>query len=984
MIAGIVFLAQATKKRAAAARKKAPARKATANSSKASGRVTSSRVTASRRSAKSGSRAKGKKAAVKQTAAARNRAAATASLANTQALGHMGRLFREIGAIVCAFAAITAVLSLTSFAINDPGWSSTGVGGNIQNSVGRVGAWFADVTFSLFGFMAYLIPVILGVSGWLLFRDHRKQPGTYRPFVFVRIIGVALMLLSASGLADLHFNVPEGSLPPNIFGGGILGTAVAWRLVSFMHHLGTTLLLLTVFFSSMTLAFGTSWMQLIETIGGLVVGSFEKLSSGFLSLFENQREQAKIKAADKAREQRLQSMYSDADQPVARQASQSLWERLGGPAKVPDLDPLLDIDADNPPQTGLAAALAMAREKARTSADLAQNAARDAATQIGNARAGSNRVDAMGDAIDDALLMDDSDDTARIDSAAAAALDNFDETGAESIILGKPKAKVTEPESPPEHINVLPAIDPTARKKKIAIKPRISEQKQTKLFLDVPDSDLPPLSLLDAPEPQRPGFSDSDLEALSRLLEEKLAEFRITVEVVAVHPGPVITRFEMQLAPGIKASRITGLSQDIARSMSLVSVRVVEVIAGKSTIGIEVPNDHREIVQLTEMLQSREYIEKQSPLTLALGKDISGQSVTADLGRMPHLLVAGTTGSGKSVAVNSMLISLLYKATAKDVRLILIDPKMLELNVYDGIPHLLAPVVTDMKEAANALRWCVGEMERRYTVMAALKVRNIAGYNKKVNEAIKAGKPLVDPLYQAELSLTPTAAPPTLEPMPFIVVVVDEFADMMMQVGKKAEELIARIAQKARAAGIHLILATQRPSVDVITGLIKANVPTRIAFQVSSKIDSRTILDQGGAESLLGNGDMLYLPPGTALPVRVHGAFVDDHEVQNVIAHIKQTGEPNYIEEILQENTAMIPGLSGGEAEGGGGEADVLYDQAVSIVLESRKASISYVQRRLKIGYNRAARMVEEMEAAGVVSQVTSSGTREVIAPPPG
>ena len=975
-------MAQATKKRAAAARKKAPARKKTAASSKSAGRVVSTRATASRRTATTGSRTKGK-AAGKQTAAARNRAAATASLANTQALGHMGRLFREVGAIVCAFAAITAVLSLTSFDINDPGWSSTGVGENIQNSVGRVGAWFADVTFSLFGFMAYLIPVVIGISGWLLFRDHRRQPGAYRPFVFVRIIGIALMLMSASGLADLHFNVPEGSLPQNIFGGGILGTAVAWRLVSFMHHLGTTLLLLAVFFSSMTLAFGTSWMQLIESIGGFVVGSFEKLSSGFLSLFDNQRENAKIKAADRAREQRLQSMYTDADEPVARQPRKSsLWEKLGGSVKVPELDPLLDIDADSPPQTGLAAALAMAREKAKTSAGLAQNAAKGAATQLGNTRAGSNRVDAMGDSIDDALLMDVSDDTARIDSAAAAAIDNLDETGAESLILGKAKAK--EPVAPPAHIKVLPTVDPTAPKKKIAIKPRVADQKQTKLFLDVPDSDLPPLSLLDAPEPQRPGFSDSDLEALSRLLEEKLAEFRITVEVVAVHPGPVITRFEMQLAPGIKASRITGLSQDIARSMSLVSVRVVEVIAGKSTIGIEVPNDHREIVQLTEMLQSPQYIEKQSPLTLALGKDISGQSVTADLGRMPHLLVAGTTGSGKSVAVNSMLISLLYKATAKDVRLILIDPKMLELNVYDGIPHLLAPVVTDMKEAANAVRWCVGEMERRYTVMAALKVRNIAGYNKKVNEAIKAGTPIVDPLYQAELSLTPTAAPPTLEPMPFIVVVVDEFADMMMQVGKKAEELIARIAQKARAAGIHLILATQRPSVDVITGLIKANVPTRIAFQVSSKIDSRTILDQGGAESLLGNGDMLYLPPGTALPVRVHGAFVDDHEVQNVIAHIKQTGEPNYIEEILQENTAMIPGLSGGESEGSGGESDVLYDQAVSIVLESRKASISYVQRRLKIGYNRAARMVEEMEAAGVVSQVTSSGTREVLAPPPG
>ncbi|MFK7890663.1 MAG: DNA translocase FtsK, partial [Granulosicoccus sp.] len=706
--------------------------------------------------------------------------------------------------------------------------------------------------------------------------------------------------------------------------------------------------MLAVFFSSLTLAFGTSWIRLIELLGAAVIKLVDTLKMPFVNAARARSEYERMAEADLAREQRLDSAV-----PLDKRRGfmDWLWQRS---APVPD--PLLEAgQTSSSGLSGLSAALELAKDKAR----------RDKMTVSGN------RYDAMGDSLEtaDALLSDEFDQTIQIDRAVALAQNDLDK--------------------PNEPAEVTPATAPTTmdlkpRKKKISIKARPAEHKQTKLFLDVPDSDLPPLSLLDAPEPQRPGFSDSELQALSRLLEEKLAEFRITVQVVAVHPGPVITRFEMQLAPGIKASRITGLSQDIARSMSLISVRVVEVIAGKSTIGIEVPNDHREIVQLSEMLQSSQYNEKHSPLTLALGKDIGGQAVTADLGRMPHLLVAGTTGSGKSVAVNSMLISLLYKATAKDVRLILIDPKMLELNVYDGIPHLLAPVVTDMKEAANALRWCVGEMERRYTLMAELKVRNIAGYNKKVTEAEKSGAPIVDPLYQAELSLTPTAPPPTLEPMPFIVVVVDEFADMMMQVGKKAEELIARIAQKARAAGIHLVLATQRPSVDVITGLIKANVPTRIAFQVSSKIDSRTILDQGGAESLLGHGDMLYLPPGTALPVRVHGAFVDDHEVQNVIAHIKQTGEPNYIEEILQESTVPIAGISGGESESASGESDALYDQAVAIVLESRKASISYVQRRLKIGYNRAARMIEEMEAAGVVSQVTSSGTREVLAPPPG
>ncbi len=398
------------------------------------------------------------------------------------------------------------------------------------------------------------------------------------------------------------------------------------------------------------------------------------------------------------------------------------------------------------------------------------------------------------------------------------------------------------------------------------------------------------------------------------------------------------------------------------------------------------PNDQREIVQLSEMVKSRVYGESKSPLTLAMGKDTIGEVVTANLAKMPHLLVAGTTGSGKSVAVNVMLMSILYKATAKDVRMILIDPKMLELNIYDGIPHLLTPVVTDMSEAANALRWCVGEMERRYTVMAALKVRNISGYNKKIRDAERNGQPIVDPLYDPERALNPSGPPPTLEPMPFIVVVVDEFADMMMQVGKKAEELIARIAQKARAAGIHLILATQRPSVDVITGVIKANVPTRIAFQVSSKIDSRTIIEQAGAETLLGHGDMLFLPPGRSVPSRVHGAFVDDHEVLNVIAHIKSTGEPQYIEEILQESGDSIPGMGGagsGDAGGEGGETDALYDQAVNIVLESRRASISYVQRRLRIGYNRAARLIEDMEMAGVVSPMGSNGQREVLPPGP-
>jgi S-DNA-T family DNA segregation ATPase FtsK/SpoIIIE len=503
--------------------------------------------------------------------------------------------------------------------------------------------------------------------------------------------------------------------------------------------------------------------------------------------------------------------------------------------------------------------------------------------------------------------------------------------------------------------------------------------------------ELPALSLLDDPPPRQSGYSAEALEAMSRLVELKLRDFGVEAEVVEVHPGPVITRFELRPAPGVKVSQISNLAKDLARALSVVSVRIVEIIPGKSTIGLEIPNEKRELVTLGEIIKSKTYDEMTSPIALVLGKDISGAPVVADLSRMPHLLVGGTTGSGKSTAVNAMVLSLLYKATAEHVRLIMIDPKMLELSVYEGIPHLLAPVVTDMKEAANALRWCVAEMERRYQLMAALGVRNLAGFNRKLKEAQDAGQPIRDPLLMKALG--PDGNPdevPMLEPLPFIVVIVDELADMMMIVGKKVEELIARLAQKARASGIHLILATQRPSVDVITGLIKANIPTRIAFQVSAKVDSRTILDQMGAEQLLGHGDMLFLQPGTSVPIRVHGAFVSDQEVHRVVGGLRSS-EPNYMREILEGPSMPIPGMPGEpgdpgvEIEGSGvdGEQDPLYDQAVRIVIESRKASISGVQRRLKIGYNRAARMIETMEAAGLVGPLQSNGMREVLAPPP-
>jgi S-DNA-T family DNA segregation ATPase FtsK/SpoIIIE len=524
------------------------------------------------------------------------------------------------------------------------------------------------------------------------------------------------------------------------------------------------------------------------------------------------------------------------------------------------------------------------------------------------------------------------------------------------------------------------------------VSPRIEREKQQTLFADADVAgSLPQLNLLDASNKSADsGYSEESLEHLSRLLELKLQDFGIKAEVVEVLPGPVVTRFEIQPAAGVKVSRISGLAKDLARSMAVISVRVVEVIPGKSVVGIEIPNEKREMVRLSEVLSSEAYDRSSSPLTLALGHDIAGVPAVADLARMPHLLVAGTTGSGKSVGINAMLLSLLFKASPDEVKLILIDPKMLELSVYDDIPHLLTPVITDMKDAASGLRWCVGEMERRYKLMAALGVRNLAGYNRKIEDAIKAGNPISDPLWTfnpEEMGWDSTQeAPeaPLLETLPYIVVVIDEFADMMMIVGKKVEQLIARIAQKARAAGIHLILATQRPSVDVITGLIKANVPSRIAFQVSSKIDSRTILDQGGAEQLLGHGDMLYLPPGTSVPERIHGCFVDDHEVHKVVADWKRRGAPNYLEEITDEamvSSIPVPGFSGGEEGEDDPEADPLYDEAVAFVLESRKASISSVQRKLRVGYNRAARLIEQMEAAGVVSPMGSNGSREILSP---
>ena len=759
--------------------------------------------------------------------------------------GPLARGSREGALLVISAVAIYLLVSIASYDPGDPGWSNAGHVPRVANQGGVAGAWIADVLLYLFGFMAYLFPMMIGYAGWLVYRGLKSATLELDAHhATIRAAGCVLAVCAGCGLATLHYH---GSAAFPVDAGGIIGNIVGSGLAGVVNPIGGTLFLLALFLTGVTLFTGLSWLELMDVTGRCTIVAVEYLYRNGL----------------RARERWLAARRTRREQEREREA-----------------DP---VQAESTP-------------KSRRKPPRAEPAV---------AKAG---------------------------------------TGARA-----------ERERP------APPFEPASG-----------------------SGALPPLALLDEPKKKRKVVSDEDLEAVSRQVEMKLADFGIEVEVVAVHPGPVVTRYELQPAPGLKVSRVTNLAKDLARSLSTVSVRIVEVIPGKTTIGLEIPNQEREIVVLSDVLKSSQYDSDASLLALGLGKDISGQPVVVDLAKMPHLLVAGTTGSGKSVAVNAMILSLLYKASASDVRVIMIDPKMLELSVYEGIPHLLAPVVTDMKHASNALRWCVVEMDRRYRLMSALGVRNIGGYNRKVCAAAEAGEPLKDPLFVPNGG---EGEAPALDKLPFIVVIVDELADMMMVTGKKVEELIARLAQKARAAGIHLILATQRPSVDVITGLIKANIPSRIAFQVSSKVDSRTILDQMGAEHLLGHGDMLYLGPGVSTPSRVHGAFVADHEVHKVVQNLKEMGRPSYLEGIL-DGTAIADGA----ADGGGGaaldpddgaEADPLYDQAVRIVTETRRASISGVQRRLKIGYNRAARMLEEMEQAGVVGPLQSNGSREVLAPPP-
>jgi S-DNA-T family DNA segregation ATPase FtsK/SpoIIIE len=810
----------------------------------------------------------------------------------------------ETGLLFFSVFAMFIMLALFSFDPADPGWAQTGYQTPIRNLGGAVGAYLSDLLLNLFGFIAYSLPFIVAIIGWLLFQKFHKLMQLDYLTLALKLVGFLMFYLGITSLASMNFD--------DLFyfsAGGILGDVLSETLLPYFSFVGTTLVFVMFTCSGFVLLTGFSWLTFIDNVGRYTIASVLFIQQLPRYLID------KFASGDTDLPDELEKKSNNEESKV------SVEESSDTPEKKNKLSiPFFDTRSEN------------------------ESEMQEHFIDINDLMDGPLEVKVQ-EHVSDAEI-----------SAAFADVEKVDVADDNVFADNKPSGELVN-STDENQINLVPAVEEKFE-------------------------GMPSIDLLDRPDKAQNPINREELEQVSRLVEARLLDFKVQAQVVAVYPGPVITRFELDLAPGMKVSKISALSKDLARALSAISVRVVEVIPGKSVIGLELPNKHREIVHLSEVISCTAFEESKSPLAMVLGKDIAGEPVVVDLAKMPHLLVAGTTGSGKSVGVNTMIVSLLYKSTPEDVRLIMIDPKMLELSVYEGIPHLLAEVVTDMKDAANALRWCVGEMERRYKLMSALGVRNLKGYNKKVLTAIDDGEPLIDPIWQPSDGLDQT--PPMLEKLPSIVVVVDEFADMMMIVGKKVEELIARIAQKARAAGIHLILATQRPSVDVITGLIKANIPTRMAFQVSSGLNSRTILDQQGAEQLLGMGDMLYLPPGTGVPTRVHGAFIDDHEVHAVVKDWKLRGEPNYIEEILaggSDPDTLLPGeqSEANEAE----ELDVLYDEAVNFVTEKRRVSISSVQRQFRIGYNRSARIVEQMEIQGVVSTAGHNGAREVLAPPP-
>ena len=926
----------------------------------------------------------------------------------------LNRIVRESGFWLLAALALGMIAALATFNPADPAWTHTASVARLHNLGGVPGAWFADMMLYFFGYPAYLLPLGIVFGGWRLF----KRGGLLAldgEIVLFRILGFAVALATTCGLAALHLRVIPATLPGDSSAGGLVGVHIGQFLIHAFGFNGGNLFMAALLLAGVVLATGASWLTILDGIGAGTLRLLDWIGSLALAPLRWLGPAAKTRTADDGDSAALNESDPAVATPLASQpallrarewligagrsalAAASAWwiarrmtEESSSPAPEPPNSGSAPLDAGVAESAAASTGSRSGRIEPVLSLPMAENApspplAAAAVPQpIGEAVLEAPYLDML------TLLPPLAAPPPVIPPAPVAprvmpplpSVQTPWQPG-EGFVVHPPASLPpdgTVPKTEPEEVDpsdlddanwTLPIPPPAVMTRRVAAPPPAP--------IPYP---LPPLDLLDPPPLRPDGYSTEALTTMSRQVEVQLKSFGIEVKVVAVEPGPVITRFEIDPAPGVKVSQISNLAKDLARGLLVISVRVVEIIPGKSVIGLEIPNRQREIVYLREVLESPVYTQSASPLTLTLGKDIGGNPVVANLNKMPHLLVAGTTGSGKSVAINAMLLSLLYKAAPSEVRLILVDPKMLELSVYEDIPHLLTPVVTDMKEAANALRWCVGEMERRYRLMATLKVRNIAGFNRKVLDALAAGEGLTDPFWKPDLAGTP-AEIPLLQPLPFIVVVIDELADMMMIVGKKVEELIARLAQKARAAGIHLILATQRPSVDVITGLIKANIPTRVAFQVSSRVDSRTILDQMGAEQLLGHGDMLYLPPGAGLPQRMHGAFVDDHEVNRVVDYLRQTGAPDYVDEVLAESAESGENGGASEGDGRGGESDPLYDEAVRIVTESRRASVSGVQRRLRIGYNRAARLVETMENAGVVGPVQTNGSREVLAPPP-
>ncbi|WP_293995785.1 DNA translocase FtsK [Sphaerotilus sp.] len=837
------------------------------------------------------------------------------------------------------------VLAMLSHHPGDAAFSTSGDGQRLRNHVGVAGAWASDLSFVLFGLSAWW-GLLFGARAWLsvvarLLRADLAPvdpvgPVHWRP-QWLTWVGLALLLMASAALEWTRLYQFEGQVA-GAHAGGVLGAVLGPSSMRLLGFVGSGVLWIVVLLLALAWAFRFSWLGLAERIGGWFDGWRERYQ-----LYRKEAEDKRIGAEAQVQMQRQMSRERDA---------------VAVTAPAPLDTPTAPITLDTP--TPLAQAGRKKKEKLAPPPSVEPVFDAETLPGVLQVAPGGTRattyepdfVDTVPDSLpplvvapwDEGLPMPVVRATPLVPAPAAAPMP------APVRAAPPPPLPLATPSAPPV-LAPLPPLDGPAH--------------------------LPQVSLLDRATVATETATPEHLEATSRQIERKLADFGVEVQVIAAMPGPVITRFEIEPATGVKGSQIVNLAKDLARSLSLVSIRVVETIPGRNCMALELPNAKRQIIRLSEVLGAPVYTNAASLLTLGFGKDIVGQPFVADLAKMPHCLVAGTTGSGKSVGINSMILSLLYKADARDVRLILIDPKMLEMSVYEGIPHLLAPVVTDMKQASNALNWCVAEMERRYKLLSKMGVRNLAGYNKKIDDATAREELIPNPF-----SLTPEEPEP-LDRLPHIVVVIDELADLMMVVGKKIEELIARLAQKARAAGIHLILATQRPSVDVITGLIKANIPTRLSFQVSSKIDSRTILDQMGAEALLGQGDMLYLSPGSGVPIRVHGAFVSDDEVHRVVEYLKSQGEPNYIEGILEGGVLDGDGGNDTNAEGGGGdaEADPMYDQAVAVVLQNRKASISLVQRHLRIGYNRAARLLEQMEQSGLVSSMSTNGNRDLLVP---